>query len=192
MKSEERHKCVIIPIIQADKKPSKFLTVRDKRFKEWTFITGGCRKREISDPIKCAMRELDEETRGVFSIKEDIYKYFNFKTKNRSPEELERDRREDVEVTCIYHCYVFIMEISEEQQRLYVAKFENEKYKMEQKKINKKPIKRSHDENDYMAFDTLADFNKKNVWPFIRKHVFGHNDFTAILDTFFVEDIVDG
>jgi len=29
------------------------------------------------------------------------------------------------------------------------------------------------------------------VWPFIRKHVFGHNDFTAILDTFFVEDIVD-
>lgn len=187
MKSEERHKCIIVPIVQNTDGPPKFLTVRDKRHKEWTFITGGCRKREISDPIKCAMRELDEETRGVFEIKEDIYKYFSFKTKKRSPEELERDRKEDIEVTCVYHCYIFLMKIPETDQKIFVAKFENEKYKMEQKRINKQPIKRSHDENDYMAFDTLKEFLNKNVWEFIEEFVMKHPDFVEVLDTFFVE-----
>ena len=78
MKTEERHKCVVIPIVHSEG-PIKILTVRDKRFKEWTFITGGCRKREIPDPLKCAMRELDEETRGTFAITTEIYKYFKFK-----------------------------------------------------------------------------------------------------------------
>ena len=185
MKTEERHKCVVIPIVHSDG-PIKILTVRDKRFKEWTFITGGCRKREISDPLKCAMRELDEETRGTFSISTEIYKYFKFKTKIRSPEELERDRRENIDVTCVYHVYVFSMNIPETSQKNILKKFEEEKEKMEIRKRNKQPIKKSNDENDYMAFDTFDDFMRKRIWDFIHKQVIMHPEFESILNTFFV------
>ncbi len=187
MKTEERHKCVVIPIVHSDG-PIKILTVRDKRFKEWTFITGGCRKREISDPLKCAMRELDEETRGTFSISTEIYKYFKFRTKIRSPEELERDRRESIDVTCVYHVYIFSMSVPEINQKTILRKFEEEKEKMEVRKRNKQPIKKSNDENDYMSFDTFDDFMGKRIWPFIHKQVIMHPEFEPILNTFFVNN----
>jgi len=187
MKSEERHKCVVIPITRTGKS-TKFLTVRDKRFKEWTFITGGCRKREISDPIKCAMRELEEETRGTFYIKEDIYKYFNFVTKQRSPEELERDRKEGLDVTCVYHVYIFVMEYTEEKRREIVYNFEKEKEIMEERKRRKLPIKKSNDENDFVAFDTFSEFMSKTIWGFIYDAVIVHPEFEKILETFFSDD----
>lgn len=187
MKSEERHKCVVIPIIHSEG-PVKFLTVRDKRFKEWTFITGGCRKREISDPLKCAIRELDEETRGAFSIKNEKYDYFNFTTKVRSPEELERDKRENIEVTCVYHVYIFNMDVGETQQRNIINTFELEKHRMEERKKKKQPIKKSMDENDYMSFDTYPDFMQKRIWKFIYDSVIRHPKFEEILKTFYVDE----
>lgn len=188
MKSEQRHKCVVIPITRT-KNSTKFLTVRDKRHKEWTFITGGCRKREISDPIKCAMRELDEETRGTFPIKEPIYKYFTFTTKKRSPEELERDRKEGLEVTCVYHVYIFVMECTDEYRRDVVNNFEKQKDIMELRKRNKQPIKKSNDENDYIGFDTFKEFMRKRTWPFIIETVVMHPEFKNILEVFFNDEV---
>ena len=79
MKKEEIHKAIAVPVTFVDEKP-KFLTVRDRRHKEWIFVTGGCRKREVSDPIHCALRELEEETRGVLRLKSGIYTNFKFET----------------------------------------------------------------------------------------------------------------
>lgn len=187
MKSEERHKCVVIPITRAGNS-TKFLTVRDKRFKEWTFITGGCRKREIPEPVKCAMRELDEETRGTFEIKEDIYKYFSFVTKRRSPEELERDRREGLDVTCVYHVYIFVMDYTEEKRIEVINNFEKQKEIMEERKRKKLPIKKSNDENDFISFDTFEEFMSKTIWRFIYDAVIVHPEFKKILLTFFSDD----
>ena len=187
MKNEERHKCVVIPITRT-KDSTKFLTVRDKRFREWTFITGGCRKREIPNPLKCAMRELDEETMGAYSIKEDIYKYFKFVTKRRAPEELERDRKEGLVVTCIYHVYIFVIDCTEEDRIRTIEKFEKQKAIMQEKKINKQPIKKSHDENDFLAFDTYDEFMAKNLWGFIYDTVILHPEFKKIIDVFFKDD----
>ena len=188
MTSEERHKCVVIPIIHSAN-GNKILTVRDKRFKEWTFITGGCRRREITDPIKCALRELDEETRGTFRLSRDYYKYFNFKTKVRSPEELERDRRENIKVTCVYHVYIWTLQLSDFDQRKTVQKFEEEKDKMEIRKKNKQPIKKSNDENDFISFDTFTEFINKRTWGFIHDHVIANPDFVPIIETFFPSNI---
>ena len=66
----KKYKAIAIPVSFVDGKP-RFLTVRDWRFKEWIFVTGGCRRREIYNPIRCALRELEEETRGVISLKMD-------------------------------------------------------------------------------------------------------------------------
>ena len=38
----KKYKAIAIPVTFTGDKP-KFLTVRDRRFKDWIFVTGGCR-----------------------------------------------------------------------------------------------------------------------------------------------------
>ena len=68
----KKYKAIAIPVTFTDDKP-RFLTVRDRRFKDWIFVTGGCRRKEIANPLRCALRELEEETRGVISLKKGEY-----------------------------------------------------------------------------------------------------------------------
>ena len=43
----KKEKAIAIPVSFVDDKP-RFLTVRDVNFKEWIFVTGGCRKRKVT------------------------------------------------------------------------------------------------------------------------------------------------
>jgi hypothetical protein len=182
MKKEERHKVLAIPVTYTDDKP-KFLTVRDRRFKEWLFISGGCRKREISNPIRCALRELEEETRGVVNIKSGIYTSFIFETTERSHEELEEDRRNGVNITIVYHVFIFFIKIGTFEQQDIIRKFNREKALVEIRKRDKLPIKRTYDENDFMSFDTLDTFNRKNRWDLIVSNVINNPDFYTALNS---------
>ena len=176
MKKEERHKVLAIPVTFTEDKP-KFLTVRDRRFKEWLFISGGCRKKEVLNPMRCALRELEEETRGVVNIKSGIYTSFMFQTTERSAEELEEDKKEGVQVTIVYHVFIFFLKINYEEQQDMIRRFNREKAIVELRKKDKLPIKRTYDENDFMSFDTLDSFNRKNRWDLIVKHVIENPDF---------------
>ena len=120
----KKHKIVAIPVSFVDDKP-RFLTVRDRRFKEWIFVTGGCRKSEISNPIRCALRELEEETRGVVNIKRCMYSYFNFNVFDQDGTPL------------VYHVYIIILDINKFLQRGIIKDFYLEKGKMDAKKKNK-------------------------------------------------------
>jgi hypothetical protein len=182
MKKEERHKVLAIPVTFTEDKP-RFLTVRDRRFKEWLFISGGCRKREVLNPIRCALRELEEETRGVVNVKSGLYTSYMFETTDRSPEELEEDRKEGVQVTIVYHVFIFFMRISAHEQQDIVRKFNYEKAKVELRKRDKLPIKRTYDENDFMSFDTLDIFNRKNRWDLIVNKVINNPDFYSALNS---------
>jgi len=182
MKKEERHKVLAIPVTFTEDKP-RFLTVRDRRFKEWLFISGGCRKREVLNPIRCALRELEEETRGVVNVKSGLYTSYMFETTERSPEELEEDKKEGVQVTIVYHVFIFFMKISAHEQQDIVRKFNYEKAKVEIRKRDKLPIKRTYDENDFMSFDTLDIFNRKNRWDLIVNKVINNPDFYSALNS---------
>jgi NUDIX domain len=169
MKTEERHKVLAIPVTFTDDTP-KFLTVRDRRFKDWLFISGGCRKREVGNPIRCALRELEEETRGTMNIKSGTYSTFTFESPGETPD-----------VTLVYHVFIFFIKINSHEQQKIIREFNNEKAIVELQKIKKLPIKRTYDENDYMSFDTLDAFNKKKRWDLIVDHVIKNPDFyTAI------------
>ena len=63
----KKYKAIAVPVTFVDDTP-RFLTVRDWRFKDWIFVTGGCRRREIYNPLRTALRELEEETRGVVCL----------------------------------------------------------------------------------------------------------------------------
>jgi 8-oxo-dGTP pyrophosphatase MutT (NUDIX family) len=182
MKKEDQHKVLAIPVTFTDGKP-KFLTVRDRRFKEWLFISGGCRKREILNPIRCALRELEEETRGTVNIKSGVYTTFDFETDERSPEELIEDMNGGVKVNIIYHVYIFFVQINSIEQQELIRKFNREKYTVELRKKEKLAIKRTYDENDFMSFDTLETFNRKNRWDLIVKNVINNPNFYEALNS---------
>jgi 8-oxo-dGTP pyrophosphatase MutT (NUDIX family) len=160
----KKYKAIAIPVSFTGDKP-KFLTVRDRRFKDWIFVTGGCRRREIPNPIRCALRELDEETRGVVNLKKGEYTDFKFIVKESPGVELE------------YNVFVFYVNYTKQEQDELVRKFNEEKQKTNLKKIQKLPIKRTHDENDFMNFETLTDFNKKKQWDRIVKNVLNNPEF---------------
>jgi hypothetical protein len=166
----KKYKAIAIPVSFVDEKP-KFLTVRDRRFKDWIFVTGGCRRREIFNPLRCALRELEEETRGVVSLKNGEYTEFKFTVKESPTVDLE------------YNVFIFFVNYTKSQQQALVRKFYEEKQKTHIKKINKQPIKKTFDENDYMSFDTLEEFNSRKRWSRIVDNVLKNPEFYSCVSS---------
>ena len=174
---EERHKAIAIPVTYADGKP-RFLTVKDRRFKEWIFVTGGCRRREVYNPLQCALRELEEETRGVVKLRKGTYSSFDFRCNNHPG-----DEEPGVDVSLVYHVFIFDVNIPRAQQMGMIERFDKERFKTDERKRSKLPIRRTFDENAEMCFDTLDEFNRKTRWDFIVKNVIDNPDFLVALNT---------
>jgi hypothetical protein len=175
---EIRHKAIIIP-----RSGDKFLTVRDSRHQEWIFVTGGCKRSEMNDPLRCGLRELEEETRGVFSIQQGGYTTFEFESSYRSPEELKNDRSEGLVVSLVYHVYIIDVELTRERQIDIIKIFHVNKDKMDSNKRDGIRIKRAYDENDDISFDTLDEFNRKKRWRLIISNVIENPKFKIALDS---------
>ena len=154
-----------------------FLLVHDRRYHEWTFVTGGCRRREIYNPLRCAIRELEEETRGVINLKRGSYSYFKFVTDTPEP----RDLEDGVTVINHYHVYVFNLPMTAIEHRHVMRRFTEEKVKMEDNIV---PFRKNYDENDDCKFESLEDITKRtNLWPMIRTHVTGNPEFHRATQT---------
>lgn len=164
--NSEVHKAIAIPVTYQNGE-FKFLVVRDKRFKEWTFVTGGCRKREVFNPIRCALRELEEETRGIINLKRGTYNYFKFTNKM------------DMEES-IYHVYIFFVNITSDDMKNIIEKFKEEKHKMDTNQVS---FRKNYDENDFIDFTTLSDLRFKNVWKMIEDKVIQNPDFYYALNS---------
>jgi 8-oxo-dGTP pyrophosphatase MutT (NUDIX family) len=178
---EKRHKAIVIPVLQTDTGDPKFLTVRDSRHQEWIFVTGGCKKSEVDNPLKCGLRELEEETRGTFVLRNGEFSEFQFESTYRSPEETKKDRFEGVIVTLVYHVYLINVRITEEQQARIIQEFHINKARMEMNKKDGVRIKKAYDENDDISFDTLSEFNKKNRWNLIIKNIIENPKFYDLI-----------
>ena len=171
----ERHKAIAIPVSIVNEVPH-FLIVHDRRYREWTFVTGGCRRREIYNPLRCAVRELEEETRGIINLKRGSYAYFKFSTDTPEP----RDVEDGVDVLNHYHVYVFNMQMTPIEQRHIVKRFTEEMGKMD---ANSVPFRKNYDENDDCKFENLDSISKlPNLWPMIRQHVLGNPEFQQALN----------
>ena len=150
------HKAIAIPVSYNSNGPPKFLTVRDRRFKDWTFITGGCRKREILNPIRCALRELSEETRGALRIFEGEYNSFSFNV------------HLDGEIHT-YNVFIFLVHFDDGTMKNIVRDFNTHKAKTENRKRCGLSIRLVQDENDILSWDTLEEFSKKKLWSVARQ-----------------------
>tara|TARA_R110002111_G_scaffold255093_1_gene321109 strand:+ start:450 stop:1046 length:597 start_codon:yes stop_codon:yes gene_type:complete len=166
----KKYKAIAVPVSFATGK-ARFLTVRDRRFKDWIFVTGGCRRREIFNPLRCALRELEEETRGVVSLKSGEYTEFKFTVKESPTVDLE------------YNVFIFFVDYSISEQQSQVKKFYEEKHKTNLKKMLNQPIKRTYDENDFMTYETLEDFNTRKRWKLIIDNVIKNPEFYACISS---------
>jgi 8-oxo-dGTP pyrophosphatase MutT (NUDIX family) len=166
----KKYKAIAIPVSFVDDKP-KFLTVRDFRSKDWIFVTGGCRRREIFSPIRCALRELEEETRGVVSLKSGEYTEFNFTVKESPSVDLE------------YNVFIFYVNFNKAEQQSQLKRFYEEKLKTNLKKIQNQPIRKTYDENDFMSYDTLEEFNSRKQWKLIVDNVIKNPQFYSCISS---------
>jgi 8-oxo-dGTP pyrophosphatase MutT (NUDIX family) len=167
----ERHKAIAIPMSK-----DHFLIVHDRRYREWTFVTGGCRRREVFNPLRCAIRELEEETRGLINLKRGSYSYFKFTTDTPEP----RDIEDGVAVLNHYHVYVFNLPMTSIEHRHIIKRFIEEKRKMEGSEV---PFRKNYDENDDCRFETLETIQSMNLWPMIRTHVLENPAFQQAVTT---------
>ena len=152
-----------------------FLIVHDRRYREWTFVTGGCRRREIFNPLRCALRELEEETRGLLNLKKGLYSYFKFTTDTPEPGD------EDNDVLNHYHVYIFNLPMTSVDHTAIIRRFNEEKRKMDWSEIT---FRKNYDENDECRFETLESITQcPNLWPMIRTHVIMNPEFTQALET---------
>ena len=71
----------------------------------------------------------------------------------------------------MYNVFIFFVDYTSGQQNTLVKKFYDEKQKMNLRKIQKQPIKKTYDENDYMSFDTIEEFNSRKQWKLIIDNV---------------------
>jgi 8-oxo-dGTP pyrophosphatase MutT (NUDIX family) len=162
---EEKHKAIAIPVSFIDSIPY-LLLVHDRRYKEWTFVTGGCRRRENFNPLRCALRELEEETRGILNIKSGKYSSFKFETVQTENGET---------FNAVYHVYIIDFDVSRSTHDDLVTTFNDEKEKMNARILT---FRRHYDENDFMEFDTIEGIkNRSNVWPMIREHILENPEF---------------
>jgi len=165
----KKYKAIAIPVTFTED-PPKFLTVRDRRYKDWIFVTGGSRRREVFAPLKTALRELEEETRGVVILKEGEYVDFVF-TVPEGENEL------------VYTVFVLFVDYDKQAQEDTLKKFQDEKMKYAIRKINKQPVKRTFDENDLMSWDTLEEFKARSKkWELIVDNVLKNPQFYDALE----------
>jgi 8-oxo-dGTP pyrophosphatase MutT (NUDIX family) len=170
---EKKHKAIVIPVIRSEM-GIKFLTVRDSRHQEWIFVTGGCKKSEVDNPLKCGLRELEEETRGTINIKTGEFTEFEFKS---FPD------KDNFEGILVYHVYLIYVNITDEQQRNIVTSFHLNRAKMELAKKDGVRIKKAYDENDDISFDTLDDFNRKKRWKLITSNIIENPIFYDLINS---------
>lgn len=161
------HKAMAIPVIRTPD-GLKFLIVLDKRFKEWTFVTGGCRQREVRNPLRCALRELEEETRGIVNLKRGTYSYFRFT--NIFPYE-----------ESVYHVYIFYVHFTLDDMTAIKERFVYEKKLMD---TNQVCFRKQYDENDSLDFATIDELRgKNNLWPLVQEKIIQNQEFYTALNS---------
>jgi 8-oxo-dGTP pyrophosphatase MutT (NUDIX family) len=167
-----RRKIIVIPFLQSSPEQDLcVLTVKDRKSKEWTFITGGCKLRETD--VQAAQRELREETRSLFDV--DIascpHHFFRFKTSFRETKEWMSDKARNEHVLTLYT--VFFVDVSSIMTH-------PDHFRKEFR--NTKNMKGVYNENADVSFDTLESFeHKTHVWRFIREHVLRSSHFRGVV-----------
>ena len=169
---QDRYKSVVIPVLK-----NKYIVVEDKTYKELTFVVGGCKLREIGGSMltknrfekdysvfkKCALRELEEETRGALGNIHPLQlrPAFKFSSRDRSHAELKKDFKENVIVTMRYTVFYLFLD--------------DQDFSVIQRRFNRGP-KNTRNQRETKAIllvskSELVNNTKGKMWRFMKEYV---------------------
>jgi hypothetical protein len=90
---------------------------------------------------------------------------------------------QDGDAELVYTVFVLFVDFDRGTQEDTIRRFTDEKMKTAVRKINKLPVKRTFDENDLMAWDTLDEFKARHKkWELIVENVLENPHFYAALN----------
>lgn len=165
---------MIIPVTFTQDGP-RLVAVRDAAYTEWTFATGGCKRKENKNITNCAFRELYEETRGIIDLggRNHYYgKKFTFEDSHRSSSELRQDRARGIRVVNDYHVYLISVDITKSDETYIINEFDEHKTRMSKLKQAKSPFyKKEMDETDKIAFIDMNNINRYKWWSLVKNKV---------------------
>lgn len=149
-----KHKVLVVPFMTDTNGRVRFVVVKERRFNEWSFVCGNCKKNEISNPVKAALRELREETLDTLVISSPFKYMFKY-----SPTVVKRtdigEEGEDV----LFH--VFLFNIQGIKPPGVIKNYYT------RRKQNYKSSNRDYTETMGIAFMTITDLSRKKMWPFL-------------------------
>ena len=150
-----KHKVMVVPFITDSHGRIRFVVVKEGRFNEWSFVCGNCKKNEISNPIKTALRELREETLDTLVLSFPLKYIFKYSPMVINEKELNGTGTD----TILFHIFIFNIQgikppgvIKNYYTRL---------------KHNYKRNDRNYMETIGIAFMTITDLTQKKMWPFV-------------------------
>jgi len=165
-----RSKVLVVPYVRNGQNVL-FLLVKDRKFDEWTFISGTCKKRNMEHPLACATRELREETKDAIDIDLTTWPYrhvaFNTSYYEPSPQQL----RNHTDISTTYHVYFLDISTYPRSPSQIVQEF------TEVKKIGK-----HYNENVDIGFFLLKDLHTVKLWRFISHIVLTNVTLKSIID----------
>ena len=82
-----------------------------------------------------------------------------------------------------YNVFIFFVNFTRTEQQAQIKKFYEEKHKTSVKKSMNQPIRKTYDENDYMSYDTLEEFNGRKRWKLIIDNVVKNPQFYACISS---------
>lgn len=144
-----------------------FLLVKDKKFDEWTFISGTCKKRSMEHPIACAIRELKEETKEIVDIDLFTWPHHHISLNTTYEEPCSPCVAES---STTYHIYFIDINA--------YAKTPDEIAQLFQ--ITKKRGKHFN-ENNELGFFHLDEFESMKLWKFITHVVMPDSGFANVI-----------
>lgn len=163
-RQEYRYKSIVVPYIETrynNRTYTSYVLVKDAKFNEYTFVVGGCKKNEQT--TTCALRELKEETRGVFG---DISKHaldvgFQFDSKERSTAERKKDDIEGVDVTMRYTVYYLRLDM---KKTSFID--------LRERFANMRPKKAENNETSDIVLKTKSELEEsEKLWRFMKERV---------------------
>ena len=163
-----KHKVMIIPFITDSHGRVRFVVVKEGRYNEWSFVCGNCRKNEINNPLKTALRELREETKDTMVLSSPLKYIFKYSPMTITENEIS-GQDEDKDEKILFHIFIFNVQ---GMKPAGVIKNYYTRLKSGYKCYNKNYI-----ETIGIAFMTITDLTRKKMWPFVISKLINNQSF---------------
>jgi len=166
---------LVIPYVRDPKDGSvECLMVKDRKFDEWTFISGTCKKRNMEHPLLCASRELKEETKDAIDLDLHTWPHHHISFDTTYQDVSPKNKKRHAPGSSIHTtCHVYFLDIGTYPR--------SPSFIVNEFAITTK-LGKQYNENTDIGFFKHKDFETIRLWKFISHVVMKNVTFRKVFD----------